>query len=255
MFALVFAFAVSTTSAIAAAGKQVTVNSAVFFNPTGILASPGQTFTITASGTANLSEFDGPYDTNPDGTIVVAPPLGSGSSSFFTNYAAPVGVVPVVGSSKIMIAPYCGFLCGAPYGALVAGFSPIANPSSFADFPNGFTLVGSSGTVVSSSDGYLFLGVNDFDNTWDNVGSYAAVITDSCPASGPCIKYPSDGATPQSQFIALSGTGTAVHALNVLVNGASVGSVVVDSGGNWEALPYILGSSGKFVGHFGSNPR
>ena len=55
----------------------------------------------------------------------------------------------------------------------------------------------------------------------------------------PYITSPSDGASPQSQFAAISGTGTPGDTLNVLVGGFSVGSVVVDSEGNWEALPYV----------------
>lgn len=54
-----------------------------------------------------------------------------------------------------------------------------------------------------------------------------------------CITSPSDGASPRSQFVALSGTGTAGDTLSVLVGGVSVGQVAVDSEGNWEALPYV----------------
>ena len=57
--------------------------------------------------------------------------------------------------------------------------------------------------------------------------------------NGPCITSPNDGASPQSQFAAISGTGTPRDTLNVLVGGFSVGQVQVDSEGNWEALPYV----------------
>jgi hypothetical protein len=64
-------------------------------------------------------------------------------------------------------------------------------------------------------------------------------MTPGCQVNSPCIVTPSDGASPKSQFVALSGTGTAGHKLNVLVGGFSVGQVQVDSEGNWEALPYV----------------
>jgi probable HAF family extracellular repeat protein len=62
-----------------------------------------------------------------------------------------------------------------------------------------------------------------------------------CQSGAPCIVSPSDGASPQSQFVALAGTGTAGDTLDVLVDGVPIGSkgVVVDSEGNWEALAYI----------------
>ncbi len=60
-----------------------------------------------------------------------------------------------------------------------------------------------------------------------------------CQGIGPCITSPANNASPQSQFAAISGTGTAGDTLNVIVNGAPVGTVVVDSEGNWEALPYV----------------
>ena len=59
------------------------------------------------------------------------------------------------------------------------------------------------------------------------------------PTDAPCITNPKNGAQPQSQFVALSGTGTAGHTINVQVDSVSLGSVVVDSEGNWEALTYI----------------
>ena len=64
------------------------------------------------------------------------------------------------------------------------------------------------------------------------------VTTNSCPTS-TCILTPTDGASPSSQFAAISGTGTPGDTLNVLVGGLSVGQVQVDSEGNWEALPYV----------------
>jgi len=69
-------------------------------------------------------------------------------------------------------------LLGAPYGSLVAGFSPLANPSVLADFPNGFTSVGSSGLVTApAGGGFLFLAVNDINNSADNSGAFSAQVS------------------------------------------------------------------------------
>jgi hypothetical protein len=80
---------------------------------------------------------------------------------------------------------------GAPYGALVAGFSPIANPTSFADFSDGlnsrsFIVVGASGTITApNSGGYLLLGVNDFNNPGgDNAGSFLTQVSRTVPEPG-----------------------------------------------------------------------
>jgi len=75
-----------------------------------------------------------------------------------------------------------GHLPGAPYGALVAGFSRTPNPTSFADFPNGFSLVGVQGVVQApNTGGYLFLAANDFDNTANNSGAFDVQIDDTSP--------------------------------------------------------------------------
>jgi hypothetical protein len=137
-----------------------------------------------------------------------------------------------------------GHVTGGPYGALVAGFSQNHDAAAFSDFPNGFQVIGSSGTIKApASGGFLFLAVNDINGSWDNSGAFTVTI--DCQVGVPCITAPSDGASPQSQFAAISGTGTPGDKLNVLVAGAPVGTVTVDSEGNWEALPYVapFGSS------------
>ncbi len=105
--------------------------------------------------------------------------------------------------------------------SLAKCIGPLSGPSlAFAD-------------VLSSTTGgpFFFTG-----------GAYSATFTaaaTTCPVGSPCIIAPSDGASPQSQFVAISGTGTPGDNLDVLVGGFSVGQVQVDSEGNWEALPYV----------------
>lgn len=64
-------------------------------------------------------------------------------------------------------------------------------------------------------------------------------MTGSGSSASPCITSPADNAHPQSQFVALAGTGAAGDRLDVLVDGSIVGTVTVDSEGNWEALPWV----------------
>jgi N-acetylneuraminic acid mutarotase len=73
-------------------------------------------------------------------------------------------------------------------------------------------------------------------NASGDLPTVEAISPSKC-ATGPCIESPDDGASQESNFVALSGTGTAGHTLEVLVNGSSVGSVAIDSEGYWEALP------------------
>lgn len=161
-----------------ASAAIVAVDSAQFFNPVGILAIGGQTFSITASGTAELAMFDGPYQTDPNGVITAAPVPGGGADNYFTLAADPTGVHPAVGNTKSVLIGSFAHLPGSPYGALVAGFSPSASPSGFGDFPDGFQFVGSSGSVVApAGGGYFFLGINDINNTSDNSGRYLANVT------------------------------------------------------------------------------
>jgi len=175
---LIAAVMMACTQAAAKAEIIVTVNANQFFNPTGIQATAGEQFQITATGLANLALFDGPYITNPNGVITTAPPAGSGAFNFFINNSTPVGVPPAVGQARNVLPGAPAHLVGAPYGALVAGFSNVPNPTSFAQFTGGFTLIGASGIATApSTGGFLFLAVNDINNTFDNAGGFTAQVT------------------------------------------------------------------------------
>lgn len=157
------------------------VQSNRFFVETGIMASPGESFLIRASGKVDLAALDGGYLTGADGAIAATPPADSGAFEFFRDRAGPFDTDPVEGSRKsfLPLADYLpGHLPGAPYGALVAGFSRTANPVTFDDFPNGFALIGNEGVArAPSTGGHLFLGVNDFNNPGgDNAGGFRVLI-------------------------------------------------------------------------------
>jgi len=156
---------------------RVVVPAQRFATNTGIRASAGQRFTIKAHGTVNLAT-EGPYIVDADGTITTAPADGTGAQSWFKNLASPRGSLPVKGAKKMLLAPNdVDHLVGAPCGALIAGFSQLPYPKSISDFPSGFVLVGSSGTVVAPfGGGYLFLAVNDYYLP-DNDGSFDVTIT------------------------------------------------------------------------------
>jgi hypothetical protein len=160
-----------------------------FFNFSGLEATGNERFSVVASGVVDISTLNGGYRTDPDGVLVETPPPESGSLEFFRDRALPFGVDPVAGASKGFdpLAPSLpGHAPGEPYGALVAGFSPTATPSSFADFPFGFQLVGSSGTIAAPvGGGFLFFGVNDFNNPGgDNAGSFSVTV-EPAPISEP----------------------------------------------------------------------
>jgi len=151
------------------------VQANLMFSPTGVYADPNIQFRVIAAGLANLADEDGPYITDADGTIMKAPLRNSGAYEYFQDYAAPLGKPPMLGKKKF---PLGGCqLDTAPLGALVAGFATTENPTSLADFPNGFQLVGRGAEIVSpASGGYLFFAVNDINNTADNDGYFVAVV-------------------------------------------------------------------------------
>lgn len=161
--------------------KNISVEASKRFNATGIHASPGESFLIiAANGTVDLATDIGGYRTGPDGTIAITPPADSKAFRLFRDQAVPLFTDPVKGSRKSLGLP--GHLRGGTYGALVAGFSPKPSPSSFGDFPAGFTLIGTRGIARSpNTGGYLFLGVNDSNNTADNAGTFRVTI--SCGGS------------------------------------------------------------------------
>jgi hypothetical protein len=234
--------------------QTVPVDSAQLFNATGVFASGGQVFQITSTGSVNLATQGG-YVTDPDGTITVVPPAGSGAYTFYTGSAGPVGTPPSVGAKKTIIG-YTPPIEGAPFGVLVAGFSSTANPATSDDFPNGFVLVGSFGTITASTGGgYLFLTVNDINRN-DNSGSFTATVSTilGTTASAPTlvdytvVSITSNSQTPQRVFQpTLRGNppfsnggpevGLAFHAQNVPANSAyrytyfrPDGSLAFDSG-------------------------
>lgn len=162
--------------------KNVTVKANQFFNATGIHASFGESFLLVASGIVNISTLNGGYRTGPDGTLEITPASDSGAFEFFRDRAGPLFTDPVKGSRKSFLpltSDLPGHLPGAPYGALVAGFSPTVSPSSFNDFPDGFALINTRGIArAPNTGGYLFLGVNDFNNPGgDNAGTFRVTIT------------------------------------------------------------------------------
>jgi hypothetical protein len=144
----------------------------------GVEAAPNQVFQVTATGTVDLAITGGPYVTDADGTIIVAPPL---DDPFWTNERPDIGVPASIGGFKI-IGPTTD---GAPlpngrYGLLVAGFAPSPTPTSYADFIGGFTAIGLAGSVTAPpSGGHLFFAVNDifgYMDRPDNAGAFEVTV-------------------------------------------------------------------------------
>lgn len=164
----------------------ITVRADLLVNATGILAAPGESLLIQVEphDSVDISTFNGGYKTYADGTIVETAPFDSGAFQWFRDAAGPVYSDPVAGSRKSLLSfgsNFRGQLPGAPYGALVAGFSPSAQPTSLNDFPLGFMLVNKKALVRAPSIGeyrYLFLAVNDISNVpgGDNAGVFRVRI-------------------------------------------------------------------------------
>ena len=96
--AITVIFLASTLAAlaqrVAEAGTLVSVDSQAIFVPTTIYAMPGEVFRFIATGSAELAATSGGYVTDPDGTILVAPPVGSPAYDAFASSAAPIGIGP-----------------------------------------------------------------------------------------------------------------------------------------------------------------
>jgi hypothetical protein len=136
---------------------------------------------------------------------------------------------------------------GAPLFNAVISSNNVVNPNSPSTgtgvAPFDFTVSLAQGDTVQFA---VFSGPSRLDGTFDFTALEFNITSGACqPAASPCISTPNDGASPQSQFVAVAGSGQIGHTLNVLIGGLSVGSVKVDSEGKWEALPYVspFGSS------------
>lgn len=179
--AVAAALAITTLTAPSAVRAETVVVSAtpsVVYS--GVLAPGGQAYHVAATGIVELAGLDGSYQADANGTITFAPPSGSGAYIYFFDQP-PVGP-PTIGSFKDIdpgSAPNSAAILGAPYGALGAGFSTTLTPTSYTvDFPEGFAVVGTEGTISAPpGGGYLMFSVNDvatsgFGNRSDNSRSF-----------------------------------------------------------------------------------
>lgn len=181
------ALALAATALPIAGQAAVAVHANDDVTSTGLFVDPHQRLQLSSTGQVNLALFDGPYVTDAQGTIVQAPPPGSGAYGVFSGW--PPSGPPVVGGFKV-IPPYypdrIGQLQGARFGELLAGFSTSPTPTTFSDFLGGFHAVGSHGQVTAPTvASYLFLAVNDI-NRADNGGTFHVSIS-AVPEPSPMI--------------------------------------------------------------------
>jgi hypothetical protein len=80
--------------------------------------------------------------------------------------------------------------------------------------PNSNSVIGSYNFGGTRPTDYAAVGTTCCSEQAETIGN-PGVWTQPCPVNGPCILAPSDGASPKSQFVALSGTGTAGDTLAV----------------------------------------
>ena len=183
-------------------------------------------------GTSFIFKFS--YDSSgPNGYQTVPPALLTlQAGSYFASQTQQIPVRVYDYGYNPPLLGYGSFFCvGNNWGLCL-----LAPAGVFSSLPqnlpplSAYTSTQLFNVIAYGATGYLtgFSGVVD------------TLVSTSCDVSAsPCITSPSDGAKPQSQFVALSGIGTARHSISVQVDSVSLGSVVVDSEGNWEALAYI----------------
>jgi hypothetical protein len=166
------------------------VDSTHVIDYTGFVATPGQVVQITATGEIDMAYDNGHYVTNPDGTILVAPtgPVPGGGVYPYMINESPDHLPPIEGS-YVNIAAFhgndIGQLIGSPFGGLIAGFSSTLSPNSLSDFTDGFTFIGTSGSITAPVGApYLFLSINDTYRS-DNIGSYTATISSAQGVPAP----------------------------------------------------------------------
>ncbi len=173
-----------------AAHAGIIVDSTHVIDYAGVVATPSQVFQITATGEIEMAATYGPYVTNPDGTILVAPPVPPpGEWGVYYYMLDETGGTPAVEGGVVNTSSRwtndIGRLVGSPFGGLIAGFSSTLTPTSLSDFANGFTFIGSSGSITAPVGApYLFLSINDTDRS-DNVGAYTATVTNAEPVPEP----------------------------------------------------------------------
>lgn len=182
------------------AQSDIIVDSTVAVVDTGIVATRGEIFRITASGHIEMALPDpgisptSTFQTDPNGTILVAPPLPTdGLWSVYYYMLDETGGTPAVQGGVVNVSARwqdgIGRLVGAPFGGLLAGFASTSTPTSLSDFVGGFSFVGASGFVTAPHGApYLFLSINDTDRH-DNVGSYYATASAVPEPSGLVLSF------------------------------------------------------------------
>jgi YVTN family beta-propeller protein len=263
-------------SLIDTANNPVIATIAVGSGPLGLAVTPDGTKVYVANGSSNTVSVINTANNN-----VTGPPISVGDSPYgvavtrdggkvyVDNRASRTVSVIATGTDSVTDTISVG---GFPMGLAVApdassvyvtddAFNTVSVIDTTMKRVTDTISVGSGPTGLAvTPDGSKVYVANASDNTVSVVDTTLKAVTDtivvgttpiafgifiqpgpSCLVAHPCIVKPSDGASPLSQFVALSGTGSPGDVLDVLVNDVSVGSVVIDSEGYWEALPDLLG--------------
>jgi large repetitive protein len=154
---------VAAAAPAGASSVTVTINPLVLYASTGVTVSPGDTVTISASGTVSVG--------NSDPNFQGLSPAGN----LHENTAA---------NGNGCLPDYPG-ANGFPLGSRPC-WSLIGNIGGGAPF-----YVGTNTSFTASTGGVLFLGIND-NNLPDNSGSWTATVTTTTPVTGLTIT----GASP-----------------------------------------------------------
>ncbi len=199
----------------------------------------------TSLGASPLIESDDGYlygsTSGPDGSAPTVFRMSLDGSTFLTLHTfAAVGCYP-----SALIKGTDGNLYGTTTYGGSTNLGTLFRVSASGTFTTVHAFAPEDGTrplawpyrsaLVQAADGSLW-GTTGYD------GQYGVGTLFSVDLGRPLkITSPADGAAPQSNFIALTGTGPSGDNLDVLVNDQVVGTIAVDTTGTWEALPYIAG--------------
>jgi hypothetical protein len=205
-----------------------------------IQIASGQSLTVVPGSESGSSHGSATFSFLSNGVTMAATSGGYAGvqMSFLASSSTPPGTYATV------------VVTGTPgYGNMINAEGCSNNGASGCVYPNEQTIFNSY-PVSWCFNGCQFMVYPNEEITFIfQIGSnppvnltFTVMLGSGPPPTTLTITSPANGATPQSAFVAVAGTGPAGDTLNVLLNSLLVGTVVVDSEGKWEALPFVGGT-------------
>ncbi|WP_454845626.1 Ig-like domain-containing protein [Pseudomonas farris] len=232
----------------------------------------GSTVTTIIDQDGNWSFVPNPLQPGEEGTVTVTDPAGNISEA--TQTAPSDQTAPIIDQASLDLLDDVGTIIGTiARGDVTDDAQPQFTGSSAAGdavlikvYDNG-VLIGSA--AVDASGQWSFVptlplaagehsfvaeavdaagNVSDKTSAWDFTlagdAPAAPAITQVLDDAGSVIGALQKGDTTDDNALTITGTGAAETLVTVFVNGAVVGSVVVDASGNWSLTTVDLGADG-----------